>query len=194
MVRGQAEESAPAGFTYDTTPVALEVNGHKLWIPRSYLFDFVRGIEKQTSIALLAQLPDLSPISEKNVQCFVDRAVCDKIVYVEISNIFLPPISEQLGKLLQHRSATIRPAQYGLKRYLTRNVDIQQDIYGRALSNGQFYLVSCARQPSPQDTCTYHQNLNARLSLKYVFRRTQLRNWESIHIGVTQLIETFQQG
>jgi hypothetical protein len=193
-IEGQAGEKAPPGFTYDTAPAMLEVSRHKLQIPQSYLFDFVRGKPQQTSVALLAYLPDLSPISEKNVACFVDWTICDKIVYIEISNLLLPPISEQLKRLLQHRRAAIRPARYGLKRYMTREADDQIDTYGRELSGGQYYLVSCVRQPSPLDTCTYQQNLDTSLSLKYAFKRSQLRNWKSIHAGITQLIASFQQG
>ncbi|HKT20472.1 MAG TPA: hypothetical protein VJR47_20635 [Stellaceae bacterium] len=193
VARVQTEDPAPEGFTFDSAPVAVVVGGHKLRIPRSYLSDFVPGKANQTSITLLAHLPDLSSISVETVPCFVNRMACDEIVSIEISDMVVPSGSEQLKRLLQGRRARIRSGPYGLKRYVTRTFDAQQDTYGRALRGGQFYLVACLKQPSPFDTCTYQQSASVNLSLKYVFRRTQLRNWESIHRGIIELLASFRQ-
>jgi hypothetical protein len=150
-----AQEKAPRGFTYDTTPVELEVSGHKLRIPQSYLFNYVHGQVKQTSVALLAHIPDLSPISENNVQCFENRMVCDKIVLIVISTLVLPSALQQFQGLFSDSRAATKRGPYGLTQYLDPKLDRKEDIYGRPLGDGDFYWIYCLKQSSPWDDCTY---------------------------------------
>lgn len=191
--KAQIEEGAPKGLVFDPTPIAFVVGGHKLQIPRSYLADFVYGKPNQTSVGLIAYLPELSPISPENAQCFADRTACDKIIEIVISDSVLPSVSEQLKRMLQERGAKIRLGPYGLRRYSVKGLDAQQNTYGRALKNSQFYLVTCTKSPSPFDTCTYHQNADVGISLKYMFRRTQLSHWETIHRRATELLASFEK-
>src|SRR5579862_9309386 len=128
-----AEEKAPRGYSYGTSPVELIVSGHRFRVPQNDLFQYVHGTTEQESFSLYLMVPELEGISERNFQCFITRMVCDKIVFVVLSNLVLPPASEQAEGLFSNQSTPTKEGPYGLTRYLDPESENYEDLYGKSL-------------------------------------------------------------
>jgi hypothetical protein len=187
-----AQEQAPRGYTYDTSPVELRVSGHKFYVPRNDLFQYVHGQVEQ-SFSLYLIVPSLEGISAQNSQCFTNRMVCDKIVYIVISNLVLPPVSEQAEGLFRDDKTVTTLGPFGLRQYPNPSSSNYEDIYGIKLEDGQFYWIHCLKGSGHLDDCIYQENFAEGVSLRYQFRRTQLEHWKSLHTKLTDVLASFQK-
>lgn len=162
------------------------IDGQKFEIPKSYVEAYTPD---HSIIGLEAMLPDLRP---------ADRAcgkngTCDQWMLIVLSTEAVPPVSKQFGGIFVDPTTEKRAGPFGLIEYKNSKWGRGIDIYGKDLKNDNFYWIWCNKNLAPFTSCTYHEQLSRTISLRYRFRRSELKDWEQIHTSVLALISSFQK-
>jgi hypothetical protein len=192
-----AEQQSP---TSDSSVVALEVNGQKLWIPSNYLeFESARRGGRRRDIELFALMPDLGGWSNWDSSSFADNSPSSNVVYISIREdkvnltepdrlrrIYLGYISDPKGT----------PAWYGLTQYAFRadsGYHAEDLFVGHARSG--LVILHCAKlgPDVPSPNCWRDMNLAKGVSVSYRFKRKRLNHWLAIADGVEKLVTTFRR-
>lgn len=171
---------------YATThPKVYSIGGYKFTIPKTLIENYPPD---HSIIGLWAMLPDFRPI---DLACG-KIGTCDQWIYIVLSTAPFPPLSKQRGGMFVDPTTQTRPGPFGLTEYDNATWTRGVDIYGKQLKTGKFYWITCNRLPGPMESCFYFEELSGGLSLRYVFHRPQLKNWEQIHTSVLALVSSFQ--
>lgn len=186
----RAVGDAPGTYSFETTPIILTIRGEKFQIPRNYL-DRYTPRKEQENISFEVMLPDFEPISRQTFKCFISQNVCDRIVFAIIFDHTVPRPMDQIQGYFHRPDVKTKPGPYGLTQY--ENSPFRwSDVYSARLRDGEFYWIACFKDRPPFNLCEYYERLDNRTSLKYRFKRTQLKNWERIHTTLLSLIAAFR--
>jgi hypothetical protein len=191
-----AEQQSP---TSDTSLVALEVNGLKLWIPSNYLqFDSARHGGRRRDVELFALMPDLNGWSNWDSSSFADNGAGSNVVYMSIRedrvNLSEPDRFRRiyLGYIADPKGT---PAKYGLTQYafLPDSGYHAEDLFVGHTESG-FAILHCAKlgPDVPSPNCWRDMNLAKGVSGSYRFKRKRLNHWLAIADGVEKLMTTFR--
>jgi hypothetical protein len=191
-----AEQQSP---TSDTTVVALDVNGLKLWIPSNYIeFESARHGGPRREVALFALLPDLTGWSNWNSGDFDDNAPKSAVIYMPIredrvnlseaermERIYLAYVTNPKGE----------PASYGLTKYTFQNDSgyRSEDLFAAQTGHGVM-LLHCAKlgPDVPSPNCWRDLTLAKGVAVSYRFKRARLNHWREIGDGVEKLMDSFK--
>lgn len=180
-----ADAQMPGSSSAHEQTTMYLIDRQKFEIPKSLIEDYPPD---HSTIALHAMLPDFRPI---DLACG-EKGTCDQWIYIVLSTAPFPPLSKQRGGMFVDPTTQTRPGPFGLTEYDNATWTRGVDIYGKQLKTGKFYVVVCFRNPGPLNFCSYQQAFSGGISLRYRFRRSQLKDWERIHTSILALISSFQ--
>ena len=190
-----AEQQSP---TSDSTVVALEVNGQKLWIPSNYLqFESARHGGRRRDIELFALLPDLSGWSNWDAGSFADNSPTSNVVFMSIreDKVNLSE-ADRFRRIYQGYLADPKgsPGWYNLTQYAFRSDSgyHNEDLFVGHTASGPV-IMHCAKlgPDVPSPNCWRDVNLAKGVSVSYRFKRRRLNHWVQIDDGVDKLMAAF---
>lgn len=184
--RFDADARAAEASSAHEQPTTYLLDDQKFKIPKSLIESYSPD---HSGIGLWAMLPDFRPID----RACGKKGTCDQWIFIVLSTAPAAPLSKQRGGMFVDPTTQKRPGPFGLTEYDNATWSRGVDIYGKHLKTGKFYWVTCNRLPGPLESCFYFEELSGGLSLRYVFRRSQLKDWEQIHTSVLALISSFQK-
>ncbi len=185
-------DGAPTGYTYDLTPLILEIGPHRFVVPRGYLYAYDVGKTRQRSIGIQVMLPDFEPISPSNSACFADQGTCNDIFWLGLSPGRGVPAEQQLANVLRGAEDNVRPA-YGFAQHLNTTFGRRAEIYTSGEGHELLFL-DCDTPDELLPSCSQERPLGDGLVLWYYFRRVHLAEWPDIERKAMALIARFEGG
>ncbi len=191
-----AEQQSP---TSDTTPIAVEVGGLKLWIPANYMvFDSTRHGGQRRDVELFAALPDLTGWSNWDSGKFDDNGPKSQIVFMPIreDHVNLTE-TERMQRIYDAYLADPKgaPGPFGLTQFAFRNDSgyHAEDLFVGQTSGGLMVLHCAKFGPDvPSPNCWRDMQLGKGASVSYRFKRSKLSHWHEIADGVARLMDSFE--
>ncbi len=191
-----SEQESP---TSSTDVAALEVGGHKFWIPANYLqFDSARQGGRKREVALFAMLPDLTGWSNWNASAFSEDGPNSRIVHMTIREQVNLSEADRLKRIYMAYVASPKgaPGPFGLTKYTFRADSgyRAEDLLVGDTPKGPMVLRCVRFGPDvPSPNCLRDMPLGKGVGISYRFKRSKLNHWREIGESVDALLATFQK-
>jgi hypothetical protein len=191
--------TAPAP-TETAQPVNVVIAGTHYEIPENYTrSEAARRGGEQSSIALHALLPELSPYVPEEADAFIDNGPESRVLNFEIEK-YKAQFSETdrfekiYKRLVENPEGTPGPHGLQVYRFGAEKGYKDEELFVRSQPDGSMTLLRCFKttEAITSPGCRRDLQISDGIGLNYRFKRAHLASWREIDSGVRLLVKSFE--